>query len=57
MPPHIFDEHPPFLIGCRAPFIVEFADEFDDRKIVAALLFERTVAQRIVRADAIVAGI
>jgi hypothetical protein len=56
-PPDIFDQHPFFLVGRRAIFRVEFMYEFNGCEIIPALLFERTVAQRIVGPDAIVAGV
>jgi hypothetical protein len=53
-PPDIFYEDALFIFGRFARFRTECVRKLDGRKVVPALLFQRTSTERIVPADAIV---
>jgi hypothetical protein len=56
-PADIFDQHPLFLVGRASSLVVQLSDQVNRRKIVAALLFQRSFADAILRTDAVVARI
>ena len=53
-PPDIFYEDALFIFGCFAAFRIESVRELDRGEVVPTLLFKRTLAVRILWADAIV---
>ena len=53
-PANVFDQHSLLLVGRRPPFSVEFVDQFNRRKVVAAFLLERTLTHPVLRTDAVV---
>jgi hypothetical protein len=56
-PTDVFYEDAFFIFGCFTPFPIEFVGKLDGREVVPALLFQRTVPERILRSDAIVARV
>jgi hypothetical protein len=52
-PADIPDEDVLLVFGCFAAFRAESMDQLDCREVVPALLFQRTLTERILRADAI----
>jgi hypothetical protein len=53
-PPDILYEDALFIFGGFAAFRIESVRKLDGREVIPALLFERTLTERILRADAII---
>jgi hypothetical protein len=56
-PTDIFYEDALFIFGRFARFRTECVCKLDGRKVVAALLLQRTATERILPADAIIGGV